>query len=795
MKKLFFSFSIFFIFLNLSYSKILDYSYAIKHAKEGKIEIALKELKKLYKKYPNNKKLYFDYITILGWAGKYEEVIRLSKDKNFYNMPDYTLEIIAKSYRNLKDYKKAKKLYTLCLNKNPNNKNCRYGLILTYADAKESDKALKTLSEIKIKDYYYYFLKGYILESKRNFFDAFINYQKSYELNPNDKDTLIAIVRILDILGLPYLAENYINKNPKIFDKNIITRIKKDQIAFKIRWGELIHPNIKNRFKETDEALKKLNKLISSSKAKTLKEENPNILQARFDKLVALRDRYFMDEVIKEYKILKKEKISLPYYSLNAVGDAYLYKRKPEIAIKFYEKALEKNPKHFESKIGKFYCYVEMFKLKKAIKWIDSVDKNEPIWIKGKYENDYKLESTTSAALARYFADYMNEAQKRFERMNSIAPANVDIRSDKASVYKDRGWPRMAIDECDIALAYEKKHKNANLIKGLSLLDANRFKRSEKIINNLYRVYPEDLQVQRAKKLFNIYKNKNQLIIDSVIGSSSGGNIGNDHFYIESKLYSKPIDYYYRVYLIGFYSKSDVEEGTEKFKRVGLALEYKKRDNIGNIGFIKNKNIDKNGWFVDIKHYFNDIWIIFASYESYSKETPLRALKNGVYANRKDFILTYRANESRETNIEFERMDFNDSNNKNSFNISHYERLITGPFYKLNTTFSFSTAKYSKQDVIYFSPKKDRYIGVDIENIWHLYRRYSKAFSHVLGFSIGNYWQKDFGSSTVWSIRYEHRWEADDRFDLIYGLSRSKSYFDNDKEYDTSFYLTLDWRF
>ena len=777
------------------FSENLDYSYAIKSAREGKIDYAIKELENLYRKYPKNKKLLFDYIAVLGWDGRYNKVLKFSKNLDIQEAPDYTLEMIAKSYRISKNYDLAIKTYKMCILKNKDNLNCLYGLILTYSDAKKIDKAKSYLGKLKRKNYMFYFLKGYILESKKEYFDSFVNYQKSYQLNRNYDDSLKALVRVLDILGLPYLAQKYVDKKPDIFDKNTFYRLKKDQAAFKIRWGEFVLPNQKDRFKETDEALKELNILISKSNAKSLKEENPNILQARFDKLVALRDRYYMDEVIKNYKNLKKEHIDLPYYSLNAVADAYLYKKRPQKALLLYKEALKKNPNHFESKLGVFYCYVELFKLKKAIKYIDEVDKNEPVWIGRGYENEYKIETASNSALARYFADYMDEAQKRFEDMVNAAPANVDLRSDLASIYKDRGWPRIAIKECDFALAYEKKHKNSNLIKALSLLDANRFRKSEKIVNELYKNYPEDLQVKKAKKLFHIYKDMNELTVDSVIGSSSGKEIGSDHFYIETKLYSKPIDYNYRVYILGLYSKSNVVEGKEIFKRAGVALEYKKSDLITDIGFIGNRNVDKNSWFADIKYYFNDKIISYMEYESYSKETPLRALKNSIYADRKYLVLTYRFSESKETNFEFERMDFNDTNRRSTLELNHYQRIITGPYYKLNTTFTFSIAKNTKDDTPYFNPLKERYIGVDFENIWHIYRRYSKAFSHVLGFSIGNNWQKGFGSHTPWSIRYEHRWEADDRFDLIYGISRSKSYFDDDKEFDTSFYLNLDWRF
>jgi biofilm PGA synthesis protein PgaA len=704
------------------------------------------------------------------------------------------LEIDAKKFRNDGIYNQAVFLYNLCIVKNNKDLNCKYGLILSLADYKKIHAALYYLSKIKNKNYYYYFLKGYVLENGGEYYDSFVNYQKSFDLNPQYGDALKGLVRTLDMLGLPYLAYKYMRKNPSIFNKNYVYRLKKDEIAFKIRWGEMTFPDDENRFKQTDEALKELKKFISLSKVKNLKKENPNILQARFDEIVALRDRYYMNKVINNYKKLKKAGIKLPYYVLSAVADAYLYNKQPEKAIKFYKKTLKINPRDFESKIGVFYCYVEMFELNKAIRWIDKVNKNQPAWIRGKYKNEHKIESAAAAADARYYADYMEEAQKRFEKMCNIAPANVDLRSELASIYKDRGWDRKAIEETDFAIAYEKNNKNANLVKALALFDIQKYRKSEKLINSLYKKYPEDLQVQRAKRLFEIYKDKYQLLIDAVAGSTNGVNYGNNYYNTEVKLYSKPVNYNYRVYFLGYYSKGTVEEGKEIFKRLGLAVEYKKNDLTANTGILINKNVDKNSWFMDGKYFFTDKWIAYASYESYASDTPLRALKNRIYANALDFVLTYRSSESRETDIEFKKMDFNDSNVRRIVNFSHYERVITGPYYKLNTTFSYSVSTNTKNDAIYFNPSRDRYIGIDFENIWHIYRRYSYVFSHVLGVSLGNYWQSGYSSHPIWSVRYEHRWDLGECLHFIYGIARNKNYY-GDKEYDTSFYLNVDRRF
>ncbi|WP_200763692.1 poly-beta-1,6 N-acetyl-D-glucosamine export porin PgaA [Nitrosophilus alvini] len=806
-----------FIFLLLCFTAVterakaeiaLNYEYAIQMARSGKIAQAIKELEKLYKRNPDFKPILYDYITVLGWGGRDDEAIALSIGLDPLKMPFYTLDALAKSYRNKQEFKKAEFLYKLGTVRFPDNPKFHTGLVLTLTDEGKLREAIERVKNYRKKFSNYtdlIFALAYALEASKRYFEAFVLYQKVLEKNSNHAEGLKGYARMLDMVGLPYLAEKYMKKRPELFSKNDWYRVRKDKAAFKVRWGELLQADEEKRFIETDEAIRMLDAIIAESKARSLKEENPNILQARFDKVVALRDRFKMRDAIKEYEKLEKEDIKMPFYTLAAAADAYLYLKNPEKAQELYMKVLQsmpESPENFEIKIAVFYTYVEMFKLKEAMKWIDEVDKKEPAW-RGDTPNFNKTISAITAALARYYSDYMDEAQKRLENLSKIAPANIDIKAELSNVYKDRGWPRKSYEEAEMALSYDINHKNANIIKGLSLLNLQRFKESEKVIYKLYRTYPEDIHVKRAKKFFDIYKNRYELTVDTAVGSSSGKEIGSDHFYIETKLYSKPINYNYRVYVLSYFSRADVYEGLEKYSRYGMAVEYRKNDIKSNIGFVRNENIDKSGWFVDADYCFNDKWKFYGSYEKYSKNTPLRALKNGVYADRADFVLTYRVNESRETNIEFERMDFNDTNRRESFGLRHYERIVTGPYYKLNSTFYYSISYNSENDVYYFSPIRDRYVGIDLENVWHLYRRYSKAFSHVVGITLGDYWVKGSGSETIWAVRYEHRWEADDRFDLIYGISRSRMFYgitetpfyDNGIEYDTSFYLALDWRF
>jgi len=46
----------------------LNYDYAIKWARDGEVNKSISELEKLQHLHPQNKRLFYDYLSVLGWA-------------------------------------------------------------------------------------------------------------------------------------------------------------------------------------------------------------------------------------------------------------------------------------------------------------------------------------------------------------------------------------------------------------------------------------------------------------------------------------------------------------------------------------------------------------------------------------------------------------------------------------------------------------------------------------------------------------------------------------------------------
>jgi len=458
-----------------------DYASIIKMARQGAYQQALQQLQALRLQNPDNKRMLYDYIVIAGWANKNDEVIATAKSQPLATYPSYVLEIVAKAYRNEKLYDKAIETYKACLAKEPGRSACREGLVLSLVDAKRFDEAKRTLRSLHSRDAVYYYLLGYLYENEKEWYDAFAAYQKALQSDPSNNEAYRAFVRTLHRIGLPSLAYRYYSKRPQLFSPAFAELLRKDQAAFRIRWGETLPAPPQKRFEETDQALHDIEQLLATPNL------SPTIaLQLQYDRIVALRDRFYMRKAIELYEKLRKKGVSFPYYTLNAVADAYLYLQKPRKAYVLYRQALEKNPDHFESKIGIFYCYIEMFEPDRAIAWIDALDAKEKAWI-GKHPNEHKIVTTTDAALARYYADYLGEAQRRLERLVSLAPMNMSLQGDLANLYKDRGWPRKALQKTTLVLTYEPQNSEARVTRALALMDLYRFEEAQDLIQALRR--------------------------------------------------------------------------------------------------------------------------------------------------------------------------------------------------------------------------------------------------------------------------------------------------------------------
>ena len=117
------------------------------------------------------------------------------------------------------------------------------------------------------------------------------------------------------------------------------------------------------------------------------------------------------------------------------------------------------------------------------------------------------------------------------------------------------------------------------------------------------------------------------------------------------------------------------------------------------------------------------------------------------------------------------------------------------PRFKMIAIPSIYQSQNSRDDAPYFNPEEDRSINLSIKNEWLTYHRYRSSFKQILEFSIGQYYQKDYGSNSIDAVVYQHQWDIDETLTFSYGMKLSHNYYDGDKEKRLAGFASLSWLF
>jgi len=781
-----------------------DTAQAIELARSGRTEEALSILEKKYHHDPQNQSVFYDYLTVLSWAGKDDLVAELATRFSPKTGPGYVLESVAKSARRRGDYVQAELLYRTGLIRFPDDLDFPVGLILTLADAGRSRNAVELAG--KLEQQYpgqssLLMAKGYALEESGDYFVALQTYQRILDSDPTHRSAQARRILLLDRLGAAHLAVELAGRDPDLLTDEEWRRIRSNQAAFAVRWGNLPTVEPDNRFAQTDRALALLER--------NLREAQPNqdgatnfALRARFDRLMALRNRFRMDAVIEEYQRLIQEDVALPGYALAAVADAYLYLRQPEPAKALLLEILSHQPGDFEAQLILFYTLIELEDFAAAYELIDRLSRDQPTRLERQDDgrrrfqpNPRKLTADSAAAMARAFGDQLAEAEERLTPLHDLAPANLDITRALGDVYAARGWPRRAWKTYRFGLGLEPQYKALQLGLAQIYLTRHEYRLAEASIERLFARYPEDQQVRSLHRQWENH-NRRELRLSAGYSDNSGTAVGSREMLLEGMLFSRPLAYRYRMFLSSRYAFAAFPEGDETYRRQGVGVEYRGPDLEASAELSVNEDDGEQiGGRLSLLWELDDYWSLPANLELFSRDTPLRALRQGITADSADLAITYRASELRRATLKTQVMNFSDGNIRHRLSAGLEQRMATLPTYKLNGMVDLYSSANSRNGAVYFNPERDFTAALTLDNLQRLYRRYDLEFSHRLGLTIGDYWQKDFSGDYLAGFTYEHILEFASRFELVYGFSRFRRVYDGLPEYQNYTYGRFNGRF
>jgi len=783
----------------------LDHSLAIELARKGQTQKALEIMEKLYADDPTNRAVSHDYLTILNWDEQDDQVAGVATRLSPQTAPDYAIEAAAQSARRRGDYLQAEYFYRAGLQRFPDDFDFANGLVMTLADAAQTGAARALANDFAKRhpeELSLLLARGYAEEADGDYFAALQTCNQILARDPDNHPARARRILLLDRLGASHLAVELARKDPDLLSPEEWQRILSNQGAFAVRWGSLPPESEESRFAQTDHSLALLEQRLAEIDHIQPAARNFE-LQTRFDRLVALRDRSRMQEVVQQYERLQQDGVDFPGYVLAAAADAYLYLQQPQHALDIQRQILARESDNFEAQLAEFYALIELEKFARAYGLIDAMDQSRSPWLNHRRNdgqrlylpNPEKLTTAVTAGVARAYGDQYAEAETRLTALHEQAPANLDITRELANVYAARGWPRRAQKNCELGLSLAPEHKGLQLVLAQSYLERRQYRLAELAIDRLYELYPEDRQVRRQHQWWQIH-NMHELRLNAGYQDNSGAVEGTREMQLEGTLFSPPIAHNYRLFASSRYAFAAFPEGDEIYRRHGLGVEYRSPDLVAEAELTYNiDGGDEFGGRMSLFWELDDYWTIPANVELFSRDTPLRALKDNVTADSADLGIIYRASELRSVRLKAQLMDFSDGNFRRSLAAALSQRLLTLPKYKLTGIVDLYASANSHDDTVYYNPARDFSAALTLDNLHRLYRRYDRAFSHRLSLTLGNYWQKDFADGYLAGAAYEHIWEAAQRFELTYGFSRFRRVYDGQPEYQNYLYTRLNWRF
>lgn len=791
---------------------------ALRQARAGDPTSALTILERLHEAHPEDRLLESDFIVVSGWAGRDDAVIRLFRVMDPGPSRDYLLEAVGLAYRHLKLPGEALPIYRRGLAQSPGNPDLAAGEIRSLAELGLTPEAVQAADgnlqrwgdrlEPLLAAGYAAALQGKPVEALRYLDRALLADPASREAA---HDRLLTIA----LMGAPQVSLALDDAQPGALSAAERRKLEGDAAAALVRWGVLEPKSEAERFVASDRAIAALDALILRWSAQG-PEAHQAILRARFDRMVALRDRARMADTLAEYEDIVRLDVPIPGYALVAAADASLYLRRPEQAKELYLRGLAVDPRNPETRLALFYAYVDLDDLHAAYRQIDAALVDQAVWLRMKglsdpLENPDHATAELAAAEARLYADDLAEAHRRIAKLAEAAPNNTRYLSALANVYSVRGWPRQAEVELEISRALKPKSAATETAQARNFLTLREYERVPAPLADLKQRFPEDLGVRRLDRLWRVHNMAEfRLTVEQALRADASVQ-GGSGISIDAQLFSPPIADRWRLFLGEFVARERLPsvEGNIALRRSGVGVEYRDRALVATLegalsaygGNVETTLTSGAGggragargslaWSPD------DHWLFGAEADSFARNTPLRALRAGVTARSLQVSAAYRVSESREFELTAEAMGFSDGNQRASLAGQYTERLLTAPFWSVDAILRAAGSRNSADTQRnYFNPRSDLSASAGLAVAQAIYRRYEFSYDHRLVVTPGVYWERGYGAKGVASLLYEHRLRADDVLELGLGVTFSRQPYDGVYENAAAALLALRWRF
>jgi biofilm PGA synthesis protein PgaA len=781
-----------------------NYDAVIQAARQGQSDLAIKQLRSWHAASPQDKRIVYDLAALLDSSGDYEGALEFAQPILQPDSPAYAVKAIAHAARMKGNPKVAEAAYQMLVKKTPDDGDAHAGLAYVWmADGRVQEARSylvghlpPTAAQYQRHDVPVLVALAEVDEQRKEWLLAAEEYEQVLRLEPDFRYALRGRASAFSNAGMPYLAKRLADAHPDVFTADEKFRLENAATAQTIRFGQAQQnaDEGRTRYASTDIAL--------ATNANVAREFGGKPA-TQFDRLVALRNRSRMQDVVKLYESLRAENIAVPGYAKFAVADAYMSLQQPEKARDLYLEGLQEAKAQgsgdtFDTQVSLMHAYQEAEQQDQARALVDKLSAQTPKLlypgIKGlETPNPDHARVQLLSALLNMYNDRLADAEKSLAELRAKAPFNSDSRAAWASLQMAREHPRTAFDEFSLILVDTPTSVDAATSRADVMLSLNRFGEAKNEATRLTTEQPDNSQIQNLVRKISHY-DRPVYRIDTVIGHG-GANAGAESV-VNASLYSAPLTASlgdrYRAFANVMRTSGKTRNGeTESLTRFGAGADYRYRDVTAEAGLTTTPDTGVTGATLGLNWNWSDAWQGRASLDTNQIDLPAAAIQDGVKAKAMKLGLTWTLNESRQIGSELAHTEYSDGNDRDALRLDWKERWYANGQYKFDTETNFYTSRNSLTGRNYFNPTRDREFSVTAKNEWLTWRRYQSSFKQRAIVTLGQYAQEGFAQGSVADVHLEHEWNRDDVLGVQYGIGRSFHPYDGGREYRSYLYLSV----
>jgi biofilm PGA synthesis protein PgaA len=801
-------------------------------ARAGDLDGALTRLRALRAEHPEDLGLRGDLATVLVWAGRDAEAVEAGEHLPFGELDPAVSEAVARAARNVGRPDLSVSLYQGVLARDAERVESEIGLALVLAEAGRTSEALARLPRLRgtfggVPDAR--LAAGHVLGHAGRWVEAAAEYRQAGLLRPDWADAQVSEVLALREIGADLLALERAEAangagaeagtqadtragteadtqaasagSEGVVPPALVHNLVAGRVARLVEWAPTA---IETRGQAAavaridgalDAGIQGLERVAADPDEDARFPE----LRLRLDRLVALRDRELMAQVLSEAEAMEAEGVVLPPYALRAVADAAAEQRRTEEAIVRYRQTLEGWPGQPEATLGLFWALVDQGDFAEADRVLEAFlegqpDRREAEGLRESLPNPDRLPATVARHLGWALAGDLPGAQEALEDLHARAPLNLMVRQELATVYGWRGWPRQAGAMNERIVALDPEHVVARIGGISSALATHERERALELAAELRELAPEAENVLRALR---------QVEVDGLwelsarVGSgwSTGGELGTRDRALRTRLVSPPMRHRVRLHAGTDRADADYPDGRGARDRASVGLEYRSRPLWLSVEATADRvGAEEPGVSAEAAFRAGDRWSFRLAGDSRARDYPLRANREGIRGWSAGAGFSHRAHEGRTLAADVARLEMTDGNVRESLYLSLEQQVARTPRHRFALLGEGYGARSSLESASYFNPSETWSATGSLLWDWTLHRLRTRSYAQRLSVTGGAVGQAGYSTLPVAYATLEHRWEMSDRFDLFYGVHTGLPVYDGVRERRTSVHLGLTWR-